>query len=118
MAAFVCEVVLDLAPYVWAELHFANYFPVAEFSACRSSHSLSPRREARQQVLSQPYSGCKIASGLWWTVGEGGAAWDRATARAKAWRRKLAHHHPSVKGRGEEKAVLVLAWWRLDGARS
>lgn len=41
MAAFVCEVVLDLAQYVWAELHFANYFPVAEFSACRSSLSLS-----------------------------------------------------------------------------
>lgn len=61
MAAFVCEVVLDLAQYVRAELHFANYFPVAEFSACRSS--LTPRTEARQQVLSQPYSGRKIAPG-------------------------------------------------------
>lgn len=26
MAAFVCEVVLDLGQYVWAKLHFANYF--------------------------------------------------------------------------------------------
>lgn len=39
MAAFVCEVVLDLAQHVWAELHFANYFLVAEFSAWHSSHS-------------------------------------------------------------------------------
>lgn len=46
MAAFVCEVVLDLAQCVWAELHFANYFPVAEFSAWRSSLAL--RREAQR----------------------------------------------------------------------
>lgn len=46
MAAFVCEVVLDLAQCVWAELHFANYFPVAEFSAWHSSPAL--RREAQR----------------------------------------------------------------------
>ena len=46
MAAFVCEVVLDLAQCVWAELHFANYFPVAEFSAWSSSLAL--RREAQR----------------------------------------------------------------------
>lgn len=46
MAAFVCEVLLDLALCIWAELHFANYFPVAEFSAWRSSPAL--RREAQQ----------------------------------------------------------------------
>lgn len=46
MAAFVCEVVLDLAQCVWAELHFANYFPVAEFSAWSSSLDL--RREAQR----------------------------------------------------------------------
>lgn len=48
--------------------------------------ALTLRREARQKVLSQPYSGCEIVSGLW-TVGEGGAAWEQAIARAKAWRR-------------------------------
>lgn len=47
MAAFVCEVVLDLAQCIWAELHFANYFPVAEFSAWHPS-SLARRREAQR----------------------------------------------------------------------
>lgn len=46
MAAFVCEVVLDLAQCVWAELHFANYFPVAEFSAWRSFLSSEKRGSA------------------------------------------------------------------------
>lgn len=50
MAAFVCEVVLDLAHCVSAELHFVNYFLVVEFSVWHSSLSLSRslRTEAKK----------------------------------------------------------------------
>lgn len=68
MAPFDCGVLLDLAQCVWAELHFANYFPVAVFSAWRSFLAL--RGAAQRRVLSQPYSGCEIVLGPWWTVGE------------------------------------------------
>ncbi len=68
MAAFVCEVVLDLAQCVWAELHFANYFSVAEFSAWRSSRSKEERLSGK--CLVSPCSECEILLGLWWTVRE------------------------------------------------
>lgn len=48
MAAFVCEVVLDLAQCVWAELHFANYFPVAGVL----SMALLSRSEKRGSAVS------------------------------------------------------------------
>ena len=57
-------------------------------------------------MLSQPRSGCEIPLGLWWTVGGGGAAWDRAIARAKALRERAGPSSPISERKGSKILLL------------